>query len=129
MTKYLKKGSTLIEVMGAVLIITIAVSAIVELTMRSSQSAGLAKRQTQATAYATEKMESIRSIKEASDWATFCSSGGTDSAGSNNEFSRAATVTCSTVAGKDQAAVTVNVSWGERGATKTVTQSITYYRR
>lgn len=128
-----KAGQSLVEVMIAIVVVSMAIMGIVDVSTKSTADAGLAKRQSQSTAFASEKMESVRALKESTAWTTFCTNWASLMSINETvgiEFTRVTTVSCSTdpLTGKDSMQVTVTVTWSERGVTKSTKQQITYSR-
>lgn len=134
-----REGNTLIEVLIAISVCTIALVAIVSLATRSTALTGMASRQSRATNLAAAAMEEVRSEKESGGWSTFATNHpagtytyGTSGWGSNcvmnTEYCRRVILAYSNVSGKDQLTVTVEVVYSESGDDKTVTQSVVYTR-
>lgn len=118
------KGQTLIEILVALGIITVVVTALASVVVTSMGNVKFSKNQNQATQYAQEGIEIVRQIRDNS-YTTFQGKNGTYCLGSSNvlppvpsvcntanvgEFIRKVTVVqngCDTNVAK----VTINVSW------------------
>lgn len=61
-----KKGQTLLEVVAAIALVTIVVTALVGLAVAAVRSANISKNRAQATSYAQEGLEALRSIRDRS---------------------------------------------------------------
>lgn len=119
-------GSMLLELLIALAVATLAIVGLVSLTTRSISNAGYSKRQSTATAYASQAMEWIRSEKNA-DWQVFSAHSGTYCLNSltwtvhtsctaktldSNTFSREVVLTAPTA---QQIQAVVTVKWRETG--------------
>lgn len=124
----MKTGQILIEVVVAVAVAIVAVVALVGLSNRASSTAGVSKRQVEATSLATEGMEWIRETKAIGSWSSlfglsgrYCLSsvasgltamGGGCSVVGTTEYTRTA-VFYPTPGPPQQMLVAVEVAWNE----------------
>lgn len=109
-----ERGFTLIEVMIAILLTAIAVIGIVALYMVETRSSGVSRHNTEASVFAEDKMETLRTQT--------LPASGTDTvselAGAANMYTRTWTVTPNGTLWIDYNVV---VAWSEDGVAKTVT--------
>lgn len=136
-----QRGSTLIEVMAAVGIAIVGLMALVQLGTKSINNSGFSARQSQATVYASQALETVRLRKEQLGWTRFRSSYGggnycgTDlssgSCGVGTEFTSTVTLVYGSVSGVETLTATAVVSWREgnetaSGRAATVRQETTF---
>ncbi len=125
----MKFGQVLVELLPALGVAALAVTALVGVTTRSISNAGFSKSQSTGSAYATQAMEWIRSEKNA-DWQTFVTrvaslpycinelvwpaqAGGCTASGLVGGFSREVKLTVISATPPQQIEAAVTVSWSE----------------
>jgi prepilin-type N-terminal cleavage/methylation domain-containing protein len=111
-----RDGFTLVEVMIALAMLTIALLGLVSVTVAVIQGTDFSKRMTTATTLAKDKMEEIgrlsyNNVVSATDYRKLDSSPGT----TGDYFTRVVTVTTST--GMKTVKVAVNFNWGGKSHT------------
>ena len=118
-----ESGQSLIEVLAALAVVTIAILALVSITMISVRNASFAKNQSLATKYAQEAMEEARQLRNDNRDDFFIIGGTTNTACINlpplppSPFSL--TRTCSLVDGTKMEII-VTVTWDQAGNTHQV---------
>ena len=107
-------GFTMIELMIAVLLASIAMSGIIALFMSQNRASGVSRHMSEASALATDKLEKLRTMSTATGSSDIVDAQG--NAGSANLYTRTWTVT----AGTGYSDISVTVQWDDNGATRTV---------
>lgn len=110
-----ERGFTMIELMIAVLLTTIAMSGIIALFMSQNRASGVSRHTSEASALAIDKLEKLRTMDTATSGSDTVDAQG--NAGSANLFTRIWTVTPYT----GYSDLQVDVKWEETGGTRTLT--------
>jgi prepilin-type N-terminal cleavage/methylation domain-containing protein len=107
-------GFTLVELLVALVILTVSASALAMLSSQMSSANYLSKDEASGTALATQKIEQLKATAFASIDSTTCptsETGLTDTGGSGGVFSRACSYVNGTANGTSTKDITVTVSW------------------
>lgn len=110
-----ERGFTMIELMIAVLLTTIAMSGIIALFMSQNRASGVSRHTSEASALAIDKLEKLRTLETAASGSDTVDAQG--NVGSANLFTRTWTVTPYT----GYSDLQVDVKWEETGGTRTLT--------
>ena len=137
--KKLKSGQTIVEVMVALGMATIALVALAQIASKSVANSGLAKRQTKASYLASQIVENIKLKKSLLGWTGFKTllpsgthcfgfSASTFDSGCTavEEFTN--TITVSYSGTPETADITVKVIWNEGGRTVDAQQGIQFVK-
>ena len=111
-----ERGFTMIELMIAVLLTTIAMSGIIALFMSQNRASGVSRHTSEASALAVDKLEKLRTLETLSAGSATDIVDAQGNAGSANLFTRTWTVTSQT----GYSDLRVEVQWEEAGGTRTV---------
>lgn len=108
-------GFTMIELMIAVLLTTIAMSGIIALFLSQNRASGVSRHTSEASALAQDKLEKLRTMSTATAGSDTVDPQG--NAGSANLYTRTWTVT----AGTGYSDLSVTVTWQETNGSRTIT--------
>lgn len=137
----MKQGQMLLEVVLGLAIVTIVMVALVSLSTRSIKNSDFSRYQAEATSYANEAMEWIRSERVNLDWPLFLTKSGSTYClssliwatgacgaipGSRTGASYVRQATLTTVG--QQVQVTVTVKWDQGGKTYSAKQDAVFTR-
>lgn len=114
-SKSRERGFTMVELMIAVLLTTIAMAGIIALFMSQNRASGVSRHTSEASALAIDKLEKLRTETTPASGSDSVDAQG--NAGSANLFKRTWTVTSQT----GYSDLRVDVQWDETGGTRTVT--------
>lgn len=109
-------GFTMIELMIAVLLTTIAMSGIIALFMSQNRASGVSRHMSEASALATDKLEKLRTMSTASSGSDTVDAQG--NAGSANLYTRTWTVNAGSGSGYSD--IYVKVQWEETNGSRKV---------
>jgi len=110
------RGQSLVEVVLALGVAVVVILALVKTTVVSMRNANFAKNEALATKYAQEAIESVRLLRDRSDWETFTSDNCKNPPGLDtlpSPFSR--TITCT--GDENTRDVTAKIEWTDSTGT------------